>query len=214
MIIIRPDISHFLSNLRVLAASLFIYFGFLNAVYAQDQSDNSNAADIINVEGATLPKKFLGLSIGETVKYPEPWLGTSISYIGITGVAIDVYVYNPYKDTSHLFPEHFSDGDLNDHFDQVVGDVYEAQKSGYYRNVNLIESFFLTDEKNLKSYRCAEFEFERVEEGIQVWSLVCLGLLKANYLKVRISAVDKGFGSDLAFRALQYLDTFSRIIKN
>ncbi|MCR9069892.1 MAG: hypothetical protein NXH79_13710 [Rhodobacteraceae bacterium] len=144
----------------------------------------AHGQEMIRIDGVTVHDSFLGFTAEEFHEYSEPGLGFIIPYHR-DDADLDAYIYDS---NIEPFPDFITDDIALDHFDQVIAAVFDGERQGIYRDVELVSQFYLNDNMDRVDWVCARFNLRFSNWESTGNSISCIAISGWNFLKIRMSS--------------------------
>ena len=160
--------------------------------------------------GLTFPDSVDGIIKGNVKDFEgtSPGLGVSVSY-DRPGITVTVYVYNLRLKS---IPDDLSSPVLKNHFAQVMNDIYEVEKRGYYKFVKKTAEgiTFLRADKTGPQALSASFSY--VQNGVDRLSKLYLLGHKNHFVKIRFT-YDKSVQAQTEEKLTAFLNAMANMIE-
>lgn len=149
--------------------------------------------------GLVFPARIGGTERGKHTDFEKmrTGLGHSVEY-DAPHWTVNVYIYDK---TQKSIPDAVESGVVTKEFEAAKGDIFLAEKKGYYSDVTLNREFLLADLSSHNRFQCASFGFAHKQRG-DVDSFLCVTSWLGKFVKMRATA-DRRAGTESAFR--QYM---------
>ncbi|MDP3259705.1 MAG: hypothetical protein Q8M34_03845 [Thermodesulfovibrionales bacterium] len=160
--------------------------------------------------GLIFPDSVAGIVRGDVTDFEgkNPGLGVSVAY-DRPGITVTLYIYTfGFKS----IPSDLSSPALRTHFAQVMQDIYEVEKRGYYKFVNKTAEgiTFLRTDKTGPQALFASFSY--VQNGIERLSRVYLLGHKQHFVKIRFT-YDKSVQAQTEGKLTAFLNEMADMIE-
>ena len=160
--------------------------------------------------GLVFPDSVAGIVKGNVKDFEgtNPGLGVSVPY-DRPGITVTVYIYTfGFKS----IPNDLSSPALKNHFAQVMQDIYEVEKRGYYKFVKKTAEgiTFLRADKTGPQALSASFSY--VQNGVERLSKVYLLGHKQHFLKIRFT-YDKSVQAQAEGKLTAFLNAMANMIE-
>jgi hypothetical protein len=160
--------------------------------------------------GLIFPDSVAGIVKGNVKDFEgtNPGLGVSVPY-DRPGITVTVYVYNL---RLRSIPADLSSPIFKNHFAQVLQDIYEMEKRGYYKSVKKTAEgiIFLRADKTGPQALSASFSY--VQNGIERLSKVYLLGHKQHFVKIRFT-YDKSVQAQTEEKLTAFLNAMANMIE-
>ena len=160
--------------------------------------------------GLTFPDSVDGIIKGNVKDFEgtNPGLGVSVSY-DRPGITVTVYVYNLRLKS---IPNDLSSPTLKNHFAQVMNDIYQVEKLGYYKSVKKTAEgiTFLRADKTGPQALSASFSY--IQSGTERLSRVYLLGHKQHFFKIRFT-YDKAVQAQAEEKLTAFLNAMADMIE-
>jgi len=160
--------------------------------------------------GLTFPDSVEGIVRGDVTDFEgkNPGLGVSVPY-DRPGITVTVYIYTfGFKS----IPSDLSSPTLKNHFAQVMNDIYEVEKRGYYKSVKKTAEgvTFLRADKTDPQALSASFSY--VQNGVERLSKVYLLGHRQHFVKIRFT-YDKSVQAQVEEKLTAFLNTMADMLE-